>query len=154
MLNPSKGDIILTRNSGGIARNPTPGYFNHASVYCDGYVVEAQRYVKDGKISNDKKCPGEVIRTKDEEFFSRYEIYKVKRLLQIYQIYSELVCEYADSLVGVKYSRLSSLSIGNGSWVNGVNCVSVVRFAVFSAIGNDPGWRVPDDINYSPILFD
>ena len=142
-MNIQPGDILLTRNAGDERSNQTPGYFNHAAVYAgDQIVIEAQMYVKDGKCSDDPQFPGAIIKSDFKEFWDRYPIIRVLRL----PIGSLHVLE-AELMVGLPYRRISSFFRRQRPDRRGMNCVSVVRRAVMRVTGEDPGWRIPDDIN-------
>ena len=145
-MNLQPGDILLTRNAGGEAENPSPGWFNHAAMYVgDGRIVEAQAHVENGKWSDNPDAPGEVIEADEAEFIERYPIIRVRRLLNG----AKEAAEEADDMVGLSYKRISSFLRRQRPDSRGVNCVSVVRRAVTRATGSDPGWRRPDDINSS-----
>lgn len=143
------GDILLTRNAGDETANPSPGYFNHAAMYVGEWlIVEAQAHVEDGRWSDNKRAPGAVITADTVEFLERYPIIRVRRLLKA----GDAAAFEAREMVGLSYRRLSSFFRRQRPDSRGLNCVAVVRRAVTRATGDDPGWRIPDDINRSGLL--
>lgn len=127
-INP--GDIILTRNLRPI-HNLTPGFYNHAAIYCGcNIIIEAQ--IRKGVITTDL-----------EEFLDRYPIVTAVRYAG--GKFNTEAAAYARNFGGKKYGKLSSLFkrlFNDGA----DNCVSLVR-RIFKDIGEvDTGWKVPDDI--------
>lgn len=127
------GDIILTRNLKE-EDNGTPGYFNHAAIYCgNSIVIEAQAK------------PNLVLKEDWWTFERRYPTIKTIRF-PIDNI--DKMVSRAESLVGSKYRKISSIFMFVGPIRNmfGHNCVGVVRQCYKAATGKDPRWRFPDDI--------
>ncbi len=130
------GDILITRNAGDEHENPSPGFWNHAAICVGTGVVEAQ-----GGYTN---APEKVIMTDVGEFHARYPMLRVLRLKDPNFPIDKMV-EEAQNLIGTPYRMIAS-------WFrflrsnHGENCVSVVRKSYMKACGEDPHWRIPDDI--------
>ena len=125
------GDVLLTRNAGGEGANPTPGWYNHASVYIGGgLVVEAQRQ------------PGRVIVSDWREFVGRYEVVTAMRPEGV------ALARAAASQANSRYRALASRRPERLPRA-GDNCVTVVRRAWKASAGLDPGWQVPDQLRPS-----
>ncbi|MFA6358697.1 MAG: hypothetical protein WCY09_08600 [Candidatus Omnitrophota bacterium] len=136
------GDLFLTRNAGGEEANPTPGNWNHCAVYAGGVqVVEAQ------------SGPAKVIISDLDEFLGRYPEIQVLRLVGQKPGSGVAVASASSRLVGRPYkalvSRFNRLKRGER---RGENCVTVARRAVMDAIGEDPKWKIPDDVAADPRL--
>jgi len=137
------GDLFLTRNAGeGEENNPTPGHWNHCAVYAGGtQVVEAQAE------------PAKVIISELDEFLGRYPEIRVMRLVGQNPGSGVAVASASSRLVGRPYSALVSrfprLKRGERK---GENCVTVARRSVLEAIGEDPRWKLPDDVAKDPRL--
>ena len=131
------GDLFLTRNAGeGEENNPTPGHWNHCAVYAGGaQVVEAQ------------SGPGKVITSVLDEFIARYPEIQVLRLVGQNPGSGVAVASASSRLVGRPYSALvSRFARLKRAERKGENCVTVARRAVLDAIGEDPRWKLPDDV--------
>jgi cell wall-associated NlpC family hydrolase len=130
------GDIFLTRNANE-EDNPTPGYWNHCAAYAGAdKVVEAQ------------SGPGEVITSNLDEFLRRYPRIRVLRLVGQKPGSGVAVAYAASALVGRPYSALvSRFKRLKRAERRGENCVTVVRRAMLDAIGEDPQWKIPDDVD-------
>jgi uncharacterized protein YycO len=131
-----QGDIFLTRNAGDDKEaNPTPGYWNHCAVYAGGtQVVEAQA------------GPGKVIVSDLDEFLARYPEIRVMRLVSQNPGSGVAMASAASRLVGWPYSAFVSRFRLNRADRRGANCVTVARHAVMDVIGEDPRWKLPDDV--------
>jgi len=130
ITNLMPGDIILVRNFE-VVGNDMPGFFNHATIYSEDGILEAQM-----------KPIGQVIKSPINEFGQRYEKYTIMR----YDANEgKEIVNQANDLIGKKYSMISSL-LFNIRFRNRVNCVSMVRVAYKKATGIDFGWIIPDDI--------
>ncbi len=130
------GDIFLTRNMGDDGENnPSPGYFNHTAIYIgDNQVVEAQLLF--GVVKVDLK-----------RFQERYPAYVV---LRHQTMDGAKAVEFAkNTLLGKPYRKIASIfNIPRHSEL-GENCVSVVRKCIWAATGEDPGYRIPDELYYN-----
>ena len=144
------GDILLTRNAGGEKENPSPGWYNHAAIVTEDGVVEAQAHVKDGQWTDDTTAPGAVIVAEPNEFWDRYPIILVRRLLD--EAVARRAADRAETSIDTHYRMISSWFRRLRPDGRGLNCVAVVRKAVSVARGRDPGWRRPDDIARSSLL--
>ena len=144
------GDILLTRNAGGEDQNRSPGWYNHAAIYTEAGVVEAQAHVKNGQWTDDKTAPGAVILSELNEFWDRYPIILVRRLPD--EAEARQAADRAESSIDTHYRMISSWFRRLRPDARGLNCVAVVRKAVGVARGRDPGWRRPDDIARSGLL--
>jgi len=130
ITNLMQGDIILVRNFD-VVGNDMPGFFNHATIYSEDGILEAQM-----------KPIGEVIKSPINEFGQRYEKYVVMR----YDLAEgKEIVNQADKLIGQKYGMISSL-LFNFRIRNRLNCVSMVRLSYKRATGIDFEWVIPDDI--------
>jgi hypothetical protein len=143
------GDVVVTRNSDEVG-NPTPGYWNHGSLYVGDGIVEA-RSSKGGVVKSDLR-----------EFFDRYSqilalrwnhesLYAGKGIVEWRGITKEqqaALVEAGNKLVGQPYWYLSSITQWLWSLLGktGENCVSVPRRAYLEVFGVDPDWHIPDDI--------
>jgi uncharacterized protein YycO len=137
------GDLFLTRNAGDDKEaNPTPGHWNHCAVYAgDSRVVEAQA------------GPGKVIVSELDEFLGRYPEIQVLRLVGQNPGSGVAVASASSRLVGRPYSALvSRFARLKRAERKGENCVTVARRAVLDAIGEDPRWKLPDDVSRDPRL--
>ncbi len=131
------GDIILTRNLKE-EDNGSPGYWNHAAIYCGKFkVIEAQAK------------PNEVLRVSWFTFEQRYpEIIVVRFPIDS----TDKMVSRAEQLIGKPYRKFSSLFFRSG-WLRnkmGYNCVGVIKECYRYATGNNIKWRFPDDILKTP----
>jgi len=107
------GDVILTRND---SDNPSPGYWNHASLYVGNYkIVEAQ--VK----------PNKVILSDLAEFWNRYPEIVVLRIKPVHITSATSIVIDARKIVGSPYRKIASLFRFLRRGHRGENCVSVFR---------------------------
>ena len=131
MLQP--GDIFLSRNPGGDLANLTVGYWNHLGIYCgiiNNSVIEAQE--KWG-----------VIETKLPDYIDKYARLKIIRLDDAKGLE---MANHAITFIGTPYRRLASLFVFLRPRTRGENCVSLMRKIYKDVNGQDPRWRIPDNI--------
>ena len=133
-----EGDILLTRNAGGEARNTSPGYYNHSAIIGPlNWVIEAQG------------DPGFTVCVPIWYFFERYpEI---------------LVLRHKDSYIAKKTGNDARLFVGKGYssymsvrplflWKSTDNCVSLIKRIYNYSTGTTPNWIVPDHLKHTKWL--
>lgn len=134
------GDVFLTRNIGlDESNNPSPGLFNHSAIYVgNGVVVEAQ----DGYG---------IVKFKVENFFARYPIIVLLRHRRTH--IAQPAAEFALTLVGKPYRKMSSIFRFQRNPADGMNCVSVVRLSYQHASKEDWLYAFPDNIFWDTTHF-
>lgn len=129
------GDIFLTRNIGiDETENKTFGFWNHSAIYVgNGHIIEAQEGLG-------------VIKVKETNFKARYPVYIA---LRHKTLDGQKAADFAQTLLGLPYRKISSIFVLPRRAETGLNCVSVIRLSYWEVLGRDPMWRFPDNVFYS-----
>ena len=139
------GDILLTVNDERFYPNETPGNWNHCAVVLDkDWVIEAQEEIPHLK---DILPDGGVVKSNGWFFFERYPEILCLRFGQID------ISKAAALYIGNPYRKISSFFIFMRKPTRGENCVSLLRRAYMDTTGEDPKWKIPDDIARDPKLM-
>lgn len=126
------GDVFLTRCNDE-ERNTSPGYWNHAAIYCGDTVIESLREEGVVETSFEKWVAG----------VDRYHGFRYTGAMDA----RRAAALAAQRHVGKPYRLVSSLfNILGPNRSHSLNCVAVVRLCYKEALGIDPRWRIPDDI--------
>ena len=132
------GDIFLTRNAGGEAANPSPGYYNHTAIMGENnWVIEAQ------------ETTNAVIAVPVWHFFDRYPEILVLRPRDPNT--AKMSAIYATKMLGRRYSKYESVR-PLFLWHGGDNCVSTLK-RIYNGIGIDRRWIVPDHLTQDTYIL-
>ena len=138
LMEVRSGDLFLTRNAGGEANNPSPGYYNHAAIFAtNNWVVEAQA------------IPHSIIAVPIWAFFDRYPEILVLRNND--PITASVTAQHAFKFLGRNYSFIESYR-PFWRWHDKDNCVSLVKRIYNYTTGESYNWKIPDDFLKSPIF--
>lgn len=140
------GDVFLTRSLGGIA-NIWPGYWNHAAIWTGKSVIESLMPVLNEPYPDFK---GGVVEQSFDKWLENQVHWSQWRCVD--EKAAKKAAKHAFKMVGKRYSFTSSLRhwFGFKTEFQNVNCLSVLRLCYQKGFGEDPVWRITDDIMYDP----
>jgi hypothetical protein len=123
------GDVILTHNTDEVG-NDSPGFWNHAAIACEWFIIEAQDTLG-------------IAAFRFDNFEARYPEFLVLRHKD--RELAHRVGNEAIKYIGGYYNKFASAMPKLKSYLFGDNCVSLIR----RAFGIDK-CVIPDDILKNP----
>ena len=134
------GDVFLTRYHDE-ENNGFPGYWNHAAIYYEGFIIESLMEIGVHKIPFDEWDKG---------------VDKYIQLRTVYDSpYADKAGKHSLTMIGLPYRMVTS--VFRFLWLSrikeGLNCVTLVRLAWKKALGKDPRWLKPDDIARDKMFY-